>query len=69
MRPLLPPSVFFHTNEKPLKEDLLLDGFAEAADGGAHGDGGGGVEGVGPARLGLAAAAALLEVGGTSWNA
>ena len=44
-----------------LGRHLLLDSFAEAADGGAHGDGGGGVEGVSPARLGLVAAAALPD--------
>ena len=40
---------------------LLLGVLAETADGGAHGDRGGGVEGVRPARLGLLAAGALPD--------
>ena len=40
---------------------LLLGVLAETADGGSHGDRGGGVEGVRPARLGLLAAGALPD--------
>ena len=40
---------------------LLLGVLAETADGGTHGDRGGGVEGVRPARLGLLAAGALPD--------
>ena len=43
------------------QQHLLLDGFAKAADGGADGDGGGGVEGVRTARLGLVAAGAVPD--------